>query len=189
MVFGTVVFAAFSGIYFWFPKFTGRYLDDRWGKVHFWSTFIGFHLTFLVQHWLGAAGMPRRYADYLPTDQFTTLHTISSVGAFLLGISILPFLWTVYRSYRFGEVTTAEDPWGHGNSLEWATSSPPPRHNFTSMPRIRSERPAFEKHHPDLRERLEREAHAGRHREPGLPPPRPERGERRGDPATDPSAG
>ena len=71
VLFGTIVFAVYSGIYFWFPKFTGRYMDERLGKLHFWLTFIGFHMTFLVQHWLGAKGMPRRYADYLPTDGFT----------------------------------------------------------------------------------------------------------------------
>ena len=118
------------------------------------------------------------------------LFAIGFMVTFLLGISTLPFLWNVFRSCRFGEVTTAEDPWGHGNSLEWATPTPPPRrHNFVSMPRIRSERPAFEKHYPALRERLEREPHFGRPKEALLPPPRPERGERRGDPATDPSAG
>jgi cytochrome c oxidase subunit I len=161
VLFGTIVFAVFGGIYFWFPKFTGRYLDERLGKLHFWGTFIGFHLTFLVQHWLGAEGMPRRYGDYLPSDGFTTLNTVSTVGAFLLGISTLPFLWNVYRSYKYGEVVTADDPWGHGNSLEWATSCPPPRHNFTVMPRIRSERPAFEAHYPELADRLELEAHSG----------------------------
>ena len=161
VLFGTIVFAVFGGIYFWFPKFTGRYLDERLGKVHFWATFIGFHATFLVQHWLGAEGMPRRYGDYLPTDGFTTLNTISTVGSFLLGIATVPFLWNVYRSYKYGEVVTADDPWGHGNSLEWATSCPPPRHNFTVMPRIRSERPAFEAHYPELAERLELEAHSG----------------------------
>jgi cytochrome c oxidase subunit 1 len=121
---------------------------------------VGFHTTFLVQHWLGAEGMPRRYADYLPSDGFTTLNTISSIGAFVLGASMLPFLFNVYHSYRFGEVVLSDDPWGHGNSLEWATSCPPPRHNFTSMPRIRSERPAFEAHYPHLLDQLEREAHA-----------------------------
>jgi cytochrome c oxidase subunit 1 len=161
VLFGTIVFAVFGGIYFWFPKFTGRYLDERLGKLHFWGTFIGFHMTFLVQHWLGAEGMPRRYGDYLPSDGFTTLNTVSTVGAFLLGVSTLPFLWNVYRSYNYGDVVTADDPWGHGNSLEWATSCPPPRHNFTVMPRIRSERPAFEAHYPELAERLELEAHSG----------------------------
>ena len=161
VLFGTIVFAVFAGIYFWFPKFTGRYLDEKLAKLHFWATFIGFHLTFLVQHWLGAEGMPRRYGDYLPEDGFTALNTISTVGAFLLGVATVPFLWNVYRSYRFGEVVTADDPWGHGNSLEWATSCPPPRHNFTTMPRIRSERPAFELHYPHLADRLELEAHSG----------------------------
>jgi len=162
VLFGTIVFAAYSGIYFWFPKFTGRYLDEKLGRLHFWTTFVGFHLTFLVQHWLGNEGMPRRYADYLPTDGFTTLNTISTIGSFVLGASMLPFLYNVYRSYRYGEICTADDPWGHGNSLEWATSSPPPRHNFTSIPRIRSERPAFEAHYPHLLARLEAEAYSGR---------------------------
>jgi cytochrome c oxidase subunit 1 len=81
----------------------------------------------------------------------------------VLGAAIIPFAWNLYHSYRFGEIVTADDPWGFGNSLEWATSSPPPRHNFTSIPRIRSERPAFEAHYPHLLERLEAEAHAGRH--------------------------
>ena len=95
VLFGTIVFAVFAGIYFWFPKMFGRMLDERLGKVHFWLTFIGFHTTFLVQHWLGTEGMPRRYADYLPTDGFTTLNTISTIGSFILGISTLPFLYNV----------------------------------------------------------------------------------------------
>ncbi|HKC26820.1 MAG TPA: cbb3-type cytochrome c oxidase subunit I, partial [Jatrophihabitans sp.] len=161
VLFGTIVFAAYAGIYFWFPKFTGRYLDERMGKLHFWLSFVGFHLTFLVQHWLGEAGMPRRYADYLPTDNFTTLNTVSTIGSFVLGSSTLLFLWNVYRSYRYGERTSADDTWGFGNSLEWATTSPPPRHNFHSIPRIRSERPAFELHYPHLVPRLEEEAHSG----------------------------
>ena len=142
VLFGTIVFATYAGIYFWFPKMTGR--------LHFWTTFIGFHLTFLVQHWLGEKGMPRRVVDYLPADGFTTLNTVSTIGAFVLGFSMLPFVWNVYRSYRMGEVVRTDDPWGFGNSLEWATSTPPPRHNFTSVPRIRSERPAFDAHYPDV---------------------------------------
>jgi cytochrome c oxidase subunit 1 len=158
VLFGTIVFATYSGIYFWFPKMTGRFLDERLGKLHFWLTFVGFHMTFLVQHWLGNMGMPRRYPDYAPTDGFTFLNSFSSIGAFVLGASTLPFIWNVIKSYRHGEVTTADDPWGYGNSLEWATSSPPPRHNFTSLPRIRSERPAFELHHPHMVERMRSEA-------------------------------
>jgi cytochrome c oxidase subunit I len=162
VLFGTIVFAVMGGIYFWFPKFTGRYMDEKLGKLHFWLTFVGFHTTFLVQHWLGAEGMPRRYADYLPSDGFTTLNTVSTIGSFILGASMLPFLYNLYKSYRYGEIVTAEDPWGFGNSLEWATSSPPPRHNFEHMPRIRSERPAFEYHYPAIADRLEAESHAGR---------------------------
>ncbi|MGW0805365.1 aa3-type cytochrome oxidase subunit I [Nonomuraea sp. NPDC002799] len=148
VVFGTVVFAMFAGFYFWWPKMTGRLLDDRLGKVHFWTLFIGFHTTFLVQHWLGQAGMPRRYADYSSADGFTALNEVSSVGAFLLGASTLPFLFNVWKTARYAPKVTLDDPWGYGNSLEWATSCPPPRHNFTSMPPIRSERPAFDLHYP-----------------------------------------
>ncbi|MDG3008881.1 cytochrome c oxidase subunit I [Rhodococcus sp. D2-41] len=161
VLFGTIVFATYSGVYFWFPKMTGRMLDEKLGKWHFWTTFIGFHGTFLVQHWLGNEGMPRRYVDYLPTDGFTTLNTVSTIFAFVLGASMLPFVWNVFRSYRYGEVVTVDDPWGYGNSLEWATSCPPPRHNFTELPRIRSERPAFELHYPYMIERMRDEAHAG----------------------------
>ena len=75
---------------------------------------------------------------------------VSTVGAFILGLSTLPFLWNVFRSYRYGEVVTDDDPWGFGNSLEWATACPAPRHNFTHLPRIRSERPAFDLHHPEV---------------------------------------
>ncbi|MFC3896967.1 cytochrome c oxidase subunit I [Lentzea rhizosphaerae] len=159
VLYGTIVFATFAGIYFWFPKITGRFLDEPLGKLHFWTTFLGFHATFLVQHWLGNEGMPRRYADYLASDGFTTLNMISTIGAYILGASTLPFIWNIFRSYRFGEVVTADDPWGYGNSLEWATSSPPPRHNFTELPRIRSERPAFELHYPHMIERIRNEGH------------------------------
>ncbi|WP_433445445.1 aa3-type cytochrome oxidase subunit I [Nonomuraea sp. CA-141351] len=159
VVFGTVVFAMFSGFYFWWPKFTGRMLNDRLGRLHFWLLFVGFHTTFLIQHWLGVLGFPRRYADYSPADGFTTLNEISSVGAFLLGGSTLVFIYNVYWTYRRSPKVTVDDPWGFGNSLEWATSCPPPRHNFTFLPRIRSERPAFDLHVP----------HTGRPRLPAEP--------------------
>ena len=148
-VFGTVVFMMFAGYYFWWPKWTGRMLDERLGKVHFWLLFIGFQVTFLVQHWLGAEGMPRRYADYLESDGFETLNIISSVGSLILAASTLFFMFNVYRTWRFAPKVTVDDPWGWGGSLEWATSCPPPRHNFTSLPPIRSERPAFDLHHPE----------------------------------------
>ncbi len=149
VVFGTVVFAMFAGFYFWWPKMTGRMLDERLGKLHFWLLFIGFHTTFLVQHWLGVEGMPRRYATYGANEGFTMLHQVSSVGAMILGASTLPFFYNVYKS-RKAPLVGVDDPWGWGRSLEWATSSPPPRHNFVALPRIRSESPAFDLHHPDI---------------------------------------
>jgi cytochrome c oxidase subunit 1 len=149
VVFGTVVFAMFAGFYFWWPKLTGRMLDERLGKIHFWLLFIGFHTTFLIQHWLGTLGFPRRYADYFPADGFTLMNQISSVGAFVLGASTLPFLWNVWKTRNAPKVTV-DDPWGWGASLEWATSCPPPRHNFTRIPRIRSERPAFDLKFPEV---------------------------------------
>ena len=132
VVFGTVVFAMFAGFYFWWPKMTGRMLDETLGKIHFWMLFIGFHTTFLIQHWLGVEGMPRRYADYLPEDGFTWENRVSSAGALLLGLSTLPFLYNVYKTWRSAPLVEVDDPWGYANSLEWATSCPPPRHNFNS---------------------------------------------------------
>jgi cytochrome c oxidase subunit I len=148
VVFGTVVFAMFAGFYFWWPKFTGKMLNDRLGKVHFWLLFFGFHGTFLVQHWLGAEGMPRRIATY--PKAFEALNQFSSISSFVLGASMLPFFYNVYITAKKGKKVEVDDPWGYGNSLEWATSCPPPRHNFTSIPRIRSERPAFDLHHPHV---------------------------------------
>jgi cytochrome c oxidase subunit 1 len=152
VLFGTVVFAMFAGFYFWWPKMTGKMLDSRLGKLHFWTLFLGFHGTFLVQHWLGVMGMPRRVAHYPDLPHLaTTLNDISSVSSFVLGASTFFFLYNVYKTARFGERVTVDDPWGFANSLEWATSCPPPRHNFTKMPRIRSERPAFDLHYPQVK--------------------------------------
>ncbi len=149
VVFGTVVFAMFAGFYFWWPKMTGKMLDERLGKIHFWLLFIGFHTTFLIQHWLGVKGMPRRYADYLPQDGYAGMNQISSLGSFLLGISTLFFLWNVIKTWRTAPKVETNDPWGWGRSLEWATSCPPPRHNFVTLPRVRSESPAFDLNHPE----------------------------------------
>ncbi|MCU1563157.1 MAG: cytochrome c oxidase subunit [Arthrobacter sp.] len=160
VVFGTVVFAMFAGFYFWWPKFTGKLLNERLGKIHFWMLFVGFHATFLIQHWLGVKGMPRRYADYMPQDDFTWMNQFSTYGSFLLGASLIPFFWNVYITWRSSEKVDVDDPWGFGASMEWATSCPPPRHNFTSLPRIRSERPALDLHHPELRVREHEAAHS-----------------------------
>src|SRR5205085_7279144 len=120
-------------------------------------------------HWLGAEGMPRRYADDLPTGTFTTLSTVSTIFSFVLGASTIPFLFNVVKSWKYGQLALRDDPWGFGNSLEWATSSPPPRHNFLEIPRIRSERPAFEAHYPDLVPRLHADAYSGWHPGKQLP--------------------
>ena len=155
-VFGTVVFAMFAGFYYWWPKFTGKMLNETWGKIHFWMLFFGFQITFLVQHWLGAEGMPRRYADYAADEGFTFLNQVSTFGAFLLGSSMIPFLWNMWIT-RKSPMVGVNAPWGWGRSLEWATSCPPPRHNFTSLPRIRSMHPAFDLAHPDLADEDEAE--------------------------------
>ena len=149
VLFGTVVFAMFAGFYFWWPKWTGKMLNERLGYVHFWMLFIGFHMTFLIQHWLGVDGMVRRYADYSEADGWTAGNQVSTIGAMLLGASMIPFLLNVWITARKAPRVTVNDPWGYGGSLEWATSCPPPRHNFTSIPRIRSERPAFDLNHPE----------------------------------------
>ena len=147
---GTVVFEMFAGFYFWWPKMFGYKLSEGIGKLHFWLLTIGFHMTFLIQHWLGVDGAPRRYVNYLHEDGFDWMNQISTVGAFIMGVSTLPFLLNVVLTHIKGKKVEVDDPWGYGASLEWATSCPPPRHNFHSLPRIRSERPAFDLHHPEV---------------------------------------
>jgi cytochrome c oxidase subunit I len=173
VLFGTVVFCMFGGFYFWWPKFTGKKLNENLARWHFWTLFIGFQVTFLVQHWAGVEGMPRRVAHYpLLPDSVATLNQVSSAGSFLLGASTLFFLWNVYITSLHGQRETADDPWGYANSLEWVTSCPPPRHNFTSIPRIRSERPAFDLHYPHIMSGQRRVAASGPPAQLGQQPPR-----------------
>ena len=126
IVYGGSVFVIFSSIYHWFPKFTGKMLNENLGRFHFIITFIGFNLCFAPQHWLGLNGMPRRVAEYYP--QFQLINQISSVGALLMALSTLPFLWNIIQSILFGDVA-GDNPW---NALtpEWLTSSPPPVENW-----------------------------------------------------------
>ena len=130
VLFGGSVFALYAGMYFWFPKITGRMLNETWGKVHFWLTLIGFNLTFLPMHWLGIQGMPRRVGEYAP--QFQGGNVLASLGAFLLGISVLPFILNAVLSWARGP-RAASNPW-RSLTLEWQTTSPPPVHNFPAPP-------------------------------------------------------
>jgi cytochrome c oxidase subunit I len=139
---GGTVFAAFAGIYYWFPKLTGRMLSERLGRLQFVAWVVGFTLTFVPQYQLGAEGMPRRVVDYASATGWGALNLLSTLGAFLLGLGTVPFLVAVALALR-QPATAADDPWG-GNTLEWATSSPPPHHNFRRLPPIRSERPVFD---------------------------------------------
>jgi len=151
---GGSVFGIFAGIYFWFPKMTGRRLDERLGKIHFWSWVVGFILTFLPQYQLGASGMPRRYPDYAANPGWTELNLVSTVGSLILGLGVIPFLVAVVTALR-RPPDQPNDPW-EANSLEWWTTSPPPHHDFTSLPPIRSERPVF-----DAREKARASAEPG----------------------------
>ncbi len=150
VLFGGSTFGVFAAVYYWFPKFTGRMLDERLGWVHFILTFVGFHLTFMVQHVLGLDGMPRRVQTYTSADGWGALNLASTVGAALLGISTVPFLWNVWRSYRHGPIA-GRNPWD-AQTLEWATASPPAPENYDQpLPPIRSERPVWDANHPDAK--------------------------------------
>jgi cytochrome c oxidase subunit 1 len=145
VLFGGSVFGVFAGVYYWFPKMTGRMLNEALGKLQFVMVFIGFNLTFFPMHQLGLAGMPRRIADYASNVGWNDLNLAASIGGFLIAASMIPFLWNVFISLRNGKIA-GDDPW-EANTLEWATSSPPPPYNFDHLPEIRSERPLFDLRH------------------------------------------
>jgi cytochrome c oxidase subunit 1 len=145
VLFGGSVFAVFAGLFYWWPKMFGRRLNETLGKIQFVFMFIGFNLTFFPMHMLGLSGMPRRIADYDPNAGWNDLNLLATIGGFTIALSILPFLWNVFITFRSGE-PAGDDPW-EGNTLEWATSSPPPPYNFDHLPEIRSERPVFDARH------------------------------------------
>ena len=147
---GGGVFPIFAGLYYWFPKMTGRLLNERLGKISFWVMFIGFNLTFFVQHALGLSGMPRRIYTYQPGLGWSTYNLISTIGSFILGAGILVTIVNVARSLKRGTVA-GPDPW-KGNTLEWFTPSPPPANNFDAIPRVRSVEPMR-----DIRRQVERQ--------------------------------
>ncbi len=147
---GGAVFSIFSGLYYWFPKMSGRLMNERLGKASFWVMFIGFNLTFFVQHALGLSGMPRRVYTYAPDLGWSTYNLISTIGSFILAVGILMTVGNLVRSLTHGAVA-GPDPW-KGNTLEWFTSSPPPVNNFDTIPRVRSVEPMR-----DIRRQIERE--------------------------------
>ncbi|MDP2470617.1 MAG: cytochrome c oxidase subunit I [Candidatus Palauibacterales bacterium] len=134
VLFGGVMFALFAGMYYWIPKVTGRMLSDRLGKIHFWIMLVSFNLTFFPQHFLGLHGMPRRTFTYESGLGFEAMNLMSTVGALLLGSSMLIFIWNVLQMLRKGPPTGA-DPWG-GSTLEWSIASPPPHYNFKVLPKV-----------------------------------------------------
>ena len=142
VLFAGTVFALFAGIYYWFPKMFGRKMDDRLGKWHFWLIIVGFLVTFMPMYMLGFLGMPRRVYTYDADLGWNTLNLISSIGGYIIAVSILIFLYNFVTSLRSGEVA-GNDPW-RGWTLEWATTSPPPHGNFTSLPVVHSERPLYD---------------------------------------------
>ena len=156
---GGAVFTVFAGVYYWYPKMTGRMSNERLGKASFWVMFIGFNATFLVQHALGLSGMPRRIYIYQPGLGWSTYNLISTIGSYILGIGVVMSIVNWAWSLNHGEIA-GPDPW-KANTLEWFVPSPPPQNNFDVIPRVRSVEPMR-----DIRRQVERQtgyipSHAG----------------------------
>jgi cytochrome c oxidase subunit 1 len=143
VLFGGSVFGIFAGLFYWWPKMTGRLLSERLGMWQFWLMFIGMNVTFFPMHILGLLGMPRRYFDY-PADRWgwEINNLIATVGAFMVAFATLLFFINIVWAFFKGQVAEG-DPW-EGNTLEWATTSPPPEHNFDRMPPVTSDRPLWD---------------------------------------------
>jgi cytochrome c oxidase subunit I len=147
VLFGSAVFGGFAGLYYWYPKITGRMTREPLGKASFWFMFVGFWVAFVPQYILGLHGMPRRIAEYSPATGWQMLNEISSGGAYLLFISVALTLINFWVSWR-RPIAAGDNPWDAG-TLEWGTSSPPPHHNYYWIPPIHSERPVWDYNHPE----------------------------------------
>ena len=141
VLFGGAIMGIFAGVYYWFPKFTGRFLNEGIGKLHFWLFFIGMNLTFFPMHFLGVAGMPRRIYTYDADLGWGTWNFVATIGAFVIAAGMLTFLWNFVRSLR-AEANAPDNPWD-APTLEWATSSPPPEHDFDVVPVVRARDPLW----------------------------------------------
>ena len=160
--FAGAAFMIFASIYYWFPKMTGRMLSEGLGKASFWLIFIGFHVTFLIQHSAGLDGMPRRIYEYSEASGWQLYNVISSIGSYILALGVLITMINVVRSLKRGAYA-GPDPW-KGNTLEWFTPSPPPPHNFDVVPRIRSLEPMR-----DIRRQVEQQTGVDQQFQPGRP--------------------
>jgi cytochrome c oxidase subunit 1 len=160
--FGASAFAMAAALYYWFPKITGRMMSESLGRWSFGFFFVGFHLTFLIQHSAGLDGMPRRIYEYSATAGWGWMNLISSIGSWTLGIGVLLIILNVVRSLRSGRVA-GPDPW-KANTLEWFVPSPPPPHNFDVIPRVRSIEPM-----KDIRRQIEHQTGAVQRYEAGRP--------------------
>ena len=156
VVFGTVVFAMFAGFYFWWPKWTGKMLNESLGKWHFWLLFIGFHTTFLIQHWLGVVAMPRRYYSYLPEDNITWMNQLSTIGAGILAVSMIPFFLNVYITARRARRSRS--------TTRGATVAPSSGPRAARPPRLHHVDPAYPLGGAGIRPQSPRSGHPGGHR-------------------------
>jgi len=144
---GASIFCAFAGIYYWFPKMSGKMLSEKLGKWHFWLFVIGFNATFFVFHFLGLLGMPRRVFTYPDLPYWGSLNLFSTVGAFILGLSFLVFVWNIFYSLKHGK-QAGDNPW-KAWTFEWLTASPPRLQNFKSVPYVKSRRPLWDLDNPN----------------------------------------
>ena len=159
VLFGSAVFAGFAGLSYWYPKMFGRMLRESLGKASFWFMFVGFWVTFLPQYLLGLHGMPRRIAEYSASTGWTTLNRVSTAGAYILFLAVAIMVVNFYVSWR-RPIHASGNPWD-GHTLEWATTSPPPPHNFFRLPPVRSERPLWDFNHPEHTTRAHEAEHEG----------------------------